>query len=211
MARRYSVKEIFCSPQGEGLRAGTLNVFVRFAGCNLQCTIAKHGFDCDTDFSGGESMSGFEILKTAAGLMPNGPRSVVFTGGEPMQQVTIELLSLFRGSGWYTAIETNGTLEISDRHRALLCWVCCSPKPGEEYNLENVVDEVKFVLQWGQVPEVPDGLIADHLLVSPAFRVFGDDEEDELDPDAVDWCLGFIATNPAYRLSLQTHKWIGVK
>lgn len=120
--KRYGINEVFYSLQGEGMRAGTANVFVRFSGCNLTCNRGEHGFDCDTEFTSGQKMTAQEIFAEAVRLQGEAYRpapkfgsrgdgwcSVIFTGGEPMLQLDDELVRIFKEDGWYVAIETNGT------------------------------------------------------------------------------------------------------
>lgn len=191
------VKEIFLSIQGEGVRAGTAAVFVRFAGCNLTCNEAEHGFDCDTDFKGGEPFSLGLLVDAIRGM--GGPGWIIFTGGEPALQLDQPLVDVLHALGWKLAIETNGTKPLPKN----LDWVCCSPKPGAKVVLRSA-DEVKCVVGTGQDPD-PRCVSGEYWLVSPAFK------GDELDPDAVDWCVRWVKEHPRWRLSLQTHKWIGVR
>lgn len=194
--KRYMIKEIFHSVQGEGLRAGTPAVFVRFAGCNLACNTAEHGFDCDTDFSGGEAYSLGSLIDAVGIPFPVG--WIILTGGEPALQVDQRLVDTLHALGWKLAIETNGTLPLPKG----LNWVCCSPKPGTKPVLYEA-DEVKCVVAAGQEPD-HRGMRGEYL-ISPAFK------GDELDPDAVAWCMEWVLANPRWRLSLQTHKWIGAR
>ncbi|KKM18446.1 hypothetical protein LCGC14_1665560, partial [marine sediment metagenome] len=172
---RYHVAEIFYSLQGEGHRKGTVNVFVRFAGCNLQCNVAEHGFDCDTDFRSRETFANAEDLVDrmlsvwSAGSTHNcyaNPScrsqlpSVILTGGEPTLQVDDALISVLKRERFYIAIETNGTQPV---HRGI-DWVTCSPKT-KELAIERC-DEVKCVLAMGEHPgdfKLPK---ADHYFLS---------------------------------------------
>lgn len=210
---RYMVKEIFYSLQGEGVRAGTPNVFVRFAGCNLACNVADHGFDCDTDFVGGTAYAADE-LETAMRMVAD-PEcdGAILTGGEPSLQVDAALVQYLRAHGWHVAMETNGTRRL----RYGLDWICVSPKPGTTINQLDA-DEVKVVLAAGQ--QLPDLTIkADHYLVSPAFEPCDHDGDCEppacpgyyLNPATLDWAINICLTNPPWRLSCQQHKWWGVR
>lgn len=193
--KRYMVKEIFYSIQGEGVRAGTAAIFVRFAGCNLDCNEDTTGWTCDTDFSGGTSYPLGELLDAVRIIQPSG--WVILTGGEPALQIDQPLVDVFHAAGYRLAVETNGTKELPKG----LDWICCSPK------YEHVVlygfDECKYVLASGQEPGRSYG--AKNLLVSPAFK------GDEPDPDAIAWCVQLVLDNPGWRLSLQTHKFMGVR
>jgi 7-carboxy-7-deazaguanine synthase len=190
---RYLINEIFHSLQGEGVRAGIAHVFVRFAKCNLTCNVAEHGFDCDTDFEHGQ----WHTLDQLVAALPPCPW-VLLTGGEPTLQLDLPLV-LALSKDRRIAIETNGTRFLPIR----LNWVCVSPKPGSNVVLK-VADEVKCVVQAGQTPD-PMGVRSPHYLISPAFK------GDELDPDALAWCIDWVKANPRWRLSCQQHKWWGVR
>jgi len=166
---RYVVKEVFYSLQGEGVRAGTPNVFVRFAGCNLNCRIETRGFDCDTDFVGGEQLSAQELHDLMASLWPRdhaSERWVVMTGGEPCLQLDQPLVDFLHVAGWKIAIETNGTICPPCR----LDWITVSPKGDGKPALMDC-DEVKYVLCKGKEPPAVPALNAKHWLVSPAFAL----------------------------------------
>lgn len=201
MTKRYQVKEVFYSLQGEGVRAGEPSLFVRFAGCNLACSAEREGFDCDTDFVGGTAYTADELELLARRTADPECDWVVFTGGEPALQLDRPLAQLFRAHGWFLAVETNGTRPLPMG----LDWVCCSPKPGAPVVLTEV-DEVKVVLAAGQ-PLPGDGLrpLAKHYLVSPAF------EGDKLPPENLQWAIRLCLENPPWRLSVQQHKAWGVR
>lgn len=195
------VNEIFYSLQGEGHRAGTANVFVRFAGCNLACSLETHGFDCDTEFSGGRKMTLTEVLEEADVLVPLGPRgskAVIFTGGEPLLQVTPEVVRAFKDSGYYVAVETNGTIEAPPE----IDYVAVSPKVAEHAIRVGRADEVRYVRSTGQALPRPSGpwVATAHKFVSPAWGPHG------LDKDALVWCVRLCLENPEWRLSVQQHK-----
>lgn len=193
--KRYLINEIFYSLQGEGVRAGTANLFVRFAKCNLACNVAEHGFDCDTDFEAGDWYERDELL---AELQRTASTWVLLTGGEPSLQVDRPLIDDIHSVGRKVAIETNGTRPLPRG----IDWVCVSPKPGTPIVIP-WADEAKHVLAAGQVPE--RRILANHHLVSPAFK------GDEIDPDALAWCIDWVRTNPTWRLSCQQHKWWGIR
>lgn len=185
---------MFYSLQGEGARAGSANVFVRFSGCNLRCHKVSHGFDCDTDFTSGEDITGQQLLAKARDLGGD-CRSVIFTGGEPALQLDGELVRMFKFDGWYTAIETNGTHVVPGN----LDWVCCSPKPPDDRLVILFCSEVKYVRAYGQpLPEHHPG--APHLFVSPAH------ESADLPERNLQWCINLVKDNPLWRLSVQQHK-----
>lgn len=208
MGRRklYTVNEIFYSLQGEGLRAGTANVFVRFAGCNLQCDIGKSdispgGFVCDTDFKDGKKMTAREIVDECSRLMKRS-RSVIFTGGEPALQLDKDLLFEFKG--WFKAIETNGTRALPPNIK--LDWITLSPKV---YPLAlRFCDELKLVLPAGETP--PDDELwkvsaEQAYLLSPVYH------GNVIDPESLKWCIKMCKQNPEWRLSVQQHKFWGVR
>jgi organic radical activating enzyme len=191
--KRYTIKEMFYSLQGEGVRAGTANVFVRFAGCNLDCNEAVHGFDCDTDFKHGEKMTGEQIYE-AAEMIGRDCGNVIFTGGEPALQLDADLLDIF--VGYHCAIETNGTKPLPPG----LDWITVSPKPPDDMLAVSKCNEVKYVLADGQrVPATPP-IEADHWVVSPAF------EQGIFKGRSLSWCLAVVRDNPRWRLSMQQHK-----
>ena len=191
---RYVVNEIFYSLQGEGVRAGTANLFLRFARCNLACKVETHGFDCDTEFESGRRMTPAEILDELRTLSAD-CRWVVLTGGEPALQVDRELVDALHGAGYRLAIETNGSVELP----AGIDWITVSPKVAEHAIRQRRAHEVKYVRGHGQ--GLPRTVVeADHYLLSPAF------DGDEVDPRALAWCLRLVRENPAWRLSVQQHK-----
>jgi len=209
MTKRYHVNEVFYSVQGEGMRAGTANVFVRFAYCNLECRVepgpkSPGGFDCDTEFASGRALTLDELDEwVCEELLAGGatePDWIIFTGGEPGLQVTDELVDYFHDLGWKLAIETNGSVVIPEG----LDWVTVSPKVAEHAIRQKTADEVKYVRGYGQA--VPESVVvADHYLLSPAFDGM------DLDTRALDWCLRLVKENPTWRLSLQQHKAIKVR
>lgn len=226
----YKVNEIFLSLQGEGVRAGTANVFVRFSGCNLSCAKEEGprspgGFDCDTEFVSGISMSVDDILGEAGRLWgdaTNGRRSVpwiIFTGGEPALQLDVDLLQAVRAAGFKISVETNGSVLLpmdpepvpphvcDSRDRScfsLFDWITVSPKVAEHAVRQLVADEVKYVRARGQGIPRP-AVSAQHLLLSPAFGPRG------VEPEDMAHCIQLVKENPAWRLSCQQHKWWGVR
>ena len=226
----YRVKEIFATLQGEGILAGTPAVFVRFAGCNLwsgreedRARDAARRADgpvacpewCDTDFVGGEEMTADEIVRRVGEAMPTGTL-VVLTGGEPLLQVDPDLIFALHQQfplpiehrGWRVAIETNGTRELP-MHRQAWLWVTVSPKvPPAEIKLRYGA-ELKVV--WPDYdPEAYEHLGTakrfDHLVVQPRAPVGGSLLDPDLERAAAEWCL----KHPSWRLSLQTHKHLGL-
>ena len=190
----YVVNEIFYSLQGEGVRAGTPNLFLRFARCNLTCAVETHGFDCDTEFESGRPLAAEEIVAELRALSP-ACDWVILTGGEPALQVDAALVDALHGAGYKLAIETNGSRELP----AGLDWITVSPKVAEHAIRQRRAHEVKYVRGYGQA--IPRTVVeADHYVISPAF------DGGELDPRTLDWCIRLVRENPPWRLSVQQHK-----
>lgn len=201
----YSVREIFHTLQGEGGQTGRSAVFLRFSGCNLWSGREQDRAEaacrfCDTDFVGGEKFADAETLTRAViDAWPAGagaPRWVVCTGGEPALQLDEALVDALHAAGFAVAVETNGTLDLP----AGLDWVCVSPKAGTRLAVTSG-DELKLVHpQDGARPEDYEGLDFRHFFLQPM------DGRDGATQAAVSHCL----THPKWRLSLQTHKLLGI-
>jgi organic radical activating enzyme len=190
----YVVNEIFYSLQGEGVRAGTPNLFLRFARCNLACRVETHGFDCDTEFESGRRMTLAEI-RAEMTVLSSTCRWVVLTGGEPALQVDRELIDALNEAGYQIAIETNGSVLLPPG----IDWVTVSPKVAEHALRQRTAHEVKYVRGYGQA--IPRTVVeAEHYLISPAF------DGPEVDPRTLDWCIRLVRENPPWRLSVQQHK-----
>ncbi|MGK6319231.1 7-carboxy-7-deazaguanine synthase [Sphingomonas sp. DT-204] len=208
----YAVKELFLTLQGEGVNAGRRAVFVRFAGCNLwsgreQDRASATCRFCDTDFVGTDGAGGGRFAD--AGALAEavtrawGParerRFAVLTGGEPMLQVDDALVDALHAEGFEIAIESNGTLPAHPG----LDWVCISPKAGSEV-VQRSGDELKLV--WPQTGTDVDALETwdfAHFLVQPM-----DSAEAEANREAA---VRFALERPKWRLSLQTHKLLGLR
>ena len=207
----YSVKEMFLSLQGEGAQAGRAMVFLRFAGCNLWSgreedrASAVCSF-CDTDFIGTDGQNGAKFAEAedvvaAAEMLwtaDDGPKWVVATGGEPTLQLDAELVDAFHRAGWLMAIETNGTMPVPPG----VDWVCVSPKADAKV-VQTAGDELKLVYpQERNRPEDFASMSFTHRFLQPCDGA----ELAENTRAAVAYCLA----HPEWRLSVQTHKVVGI-
>lgn len=207
----YHIKEIFLTLQGEGANAGRAAVFCRFSGCNLWSgresdrATAECRF-CDTDFvgvdgvGGGRFMTARELADAVLAHWEGGEdrRLVVLTGGEPMLQVDAALIDALHQHGFEIAIETNGTLEVPDS----IDWICVSPKAGTELR-QTYGHELKVVFpQAGLELDSLKNLRFAHRFVQPM------DGPDVAANTAA--AVAYCRTHPEWRLSLQTHKLIGI-
>ncbi|WP_394647017.1 7-carboxy-7-deazaguanine synthase [uncultured Sphingomonas sp.] len=208
----YAVKEMFLTLQGEGVQAGRRAVFVRFAGCNLwsgreQDRATAICRFCDTDFVGIDGLGGGRFADAAAlvaaveGFWGEGAarRFVVLTGGEPMLQVDDALVAALHAAGFEIAIESNGTLAVHPG----IDWVCISPKAGSE-TIQRSGDELKLV--WPQPGTDIDAIEQwdfANFLLQPL---------DDAAADAnVAAAMAVVMERPRWRLSLQTHKLLGLR
>jgi 7-carboxy-7-deazaguanine synthase (Cx14CxxC type) len=210
----YSVKEIFYTLQGEGANTGRAAVFCRFAGCNLWTgrEADRHKAICqfcDTDFIGTDGVNG-DKFATATELARKvfetwQPKTneracplVVCTGGEPLLQLDDELVKKFHEFGFEVAVETNGT-HLAPR---AVDWICVSPKAGTELVLRSG-NELKLVFpQSGATPEQFENLDFERFFLQPM---------DGLDQaDNILLAIQYCKANPRWRLSLQTHKILGI-
>ena len=196
----YVVNEIFYSLQGEGRKAGTPMVFVRFSDCNLRCSIANAGFDCDTEFMSGREMSAREILSECEALNPH-KGWILFTGGEPGLQLDDALIEAVQEAGWLIAIESNGTVDLP----AGIDWICVSPKSAEHTIRQRKAHEVKYVRRAGMaIPQT--SVTAEHYLISPAFQPDG-----AVSPSDLEWCVKLVKENPSWSLAVQYHKFLNIR
>ena len=210
--KMYTIKEIYLTLQGEGMQTGRRAVFCRFAGCNLWSGLERDRASavcqfCDTDFvgadgpGGGKFRAGEDVARacrdawgTAKGVTP----LVVLTGGEPMLQVDDALIDALHEAGFKIAIESNGTLPVP---RAI-DWICISPKAGAAL-VQNSGDELKLVYpQDGIAPEDVAGLDFRNFLLQPM--------DSEAARENTQAALAYCVKHPQWRLSLQTHKLMGI-
>ena len=208
---KYRIKEIFFTQQGEGKNTGKDFIFVRFSGCNLWSGQEKHRASaickfCDTDFYGTDGINGGkyevkELIKKIKSLWISADSQirVVLTGGEPLLQVDKALVSALKKEDIYIAVETNGTLEAPDG----IDWICMSPKANTEIKLRKG-SEVKVV--YPQKNLNPDNF---NVLDFKNFYIQPMDSENY--EDNVSQSVKYCMQNPNWKLSLQTHKILGIR
>ena len=194
----YPIVEIFHSVQGEAFHAGVPHVFIRFGNCNLRCEW------CDTDFLTYEEM---ELENIVEEVLSYNCKRVIFTGGEPCLQDLETIGKALKIHGINLSVETNGTIKVPE----IIDWICVSPKDQLYPNVgikQRVGDELK-VVYCGQdltlYDELKDGF--DHLFIQPCY----------FENESVEWngknfaqTENLVKENQDWRLSLQTHKWMGV-
>jgi 7-carboxy-7-deazaguanine synthase (Cx14CxxC type) len=204
----YLVKEVFATLQGEGANAGRAAVFCRFAGCNLWSGREEHRADavcrfCDTEFVGTDGPGGgrfadADALAAHVDRVAGATRFTVCTGGEPLLQLDAPLIHALHARGFEIAIETNGTLPVPDG----VDWVCMSPKAQADVVVTRG-DELKLIYrQEGGDPERYEHLAFSHFFLQP---MDGPDRAEHT-AAAIEYCLA----HPRWRLSLQTHKYLGI-
>jgi organic radical activating enzyme len=192
------IVEIFYSLQGEGANTGKPAVFIRLAGCNLNCAY------CDTFWQDGTEMSIVQIL---AEVRKYPSKTLIWTGGEPTLQLTAETLTHF--ADFYDCIETNGTNSVPSG----IHYIACSPKTGIEHLKANFkrVNEWRFPIQKGdKLPNINDLPPADNYFVSPIFE--GNNLlANKKNAENMLFCIDFVKQNPMWRLSFQTHKFLDIE
>ena len=208
----YSVKEVFYTLQGEGLRAGRPAVFCRFAGCNLWTGREEDRLSaicqfCDTDFVGTDGTLGgkFSTAQELADLImqqwPIGKnnRYVVLTGGEPLLQVNKDLIDALHKNEFEIAVETNGTILAPPG----IDWICVSPKSGSEW-IQRTGNELKLV--YPQIGLQPLDVLTvgfEHYLLQPMDNIL----QKQNTIKAIEFCQ----SNPEWKLSVQTHKILEIR
>ena len=194
----YPIVEIFHSVQGEAFHAGVPHVFIRFGNCNLRCEW------CDTDFLTYEEM---ELENIVDEVLSYNCKRVIFTGGEPCLQDLETIGKALKIHGINLSVETNGTIKVPE----IIDWICVSPKDQLYPKVgikQRIGDELK-VVYCGQdltlYDELKDGF--DHLFIQPCY----------FENESVEWngknfaqTENLVKQNQDWRLSLQTHKWMGV-
>lgn len=210
----YSVKEMYYTLQGEGAQSGRAAVFLRFAGCNLwsgreqdrETAVCRF---CDTQFVGTDGINGgkfrdaISLAQAVRRCWPQrstGTPYVVCTGGEPLLQLDTEAIAALHGEGFEVAIETNGTLSAPGG----IDWICVSPKAGAGV-VQQTGDELKLVYPQQEAAAQPENFRDwrfRHFFLQP----LDDDNRQANTQAAIDYCLH----HPQWKLSLQTHKMIGI-
>lgn len=207
----YKIKEIYYTIQGEGYHTGRPAVFCRFAGCNLWSgreedrdkAVCKF---CDTDFWGTDGINGgkysaLELASTILSLWPSHSDQKVFvvcTGGEPALQLDSVLVDTFHNAGFEIAIESNGTVPLADN----IDWICISPKANSTLVVTHG-NELKLVYpQPENKPEDYKDLHFDHFYLQPL--------DDQCQQENIKKSLQYCLSHPWWKLSIQTHKVIGI-
>ena len=209
--KKYSVKEIFITLQGEGFNTGKTAIFCRFAGCNLWTGKSKDKENatcnfCDTDFVGTNGLNGGkyslnELVNKVKALWNSKKEKkfIVFTGGEPLLQLDSNLVDILKKNNFFVAIETNGTINPPDN----IDWICVSPKVKSKLKVKNG-NEIKLVYpQENMKIKEYEKLNFKHFYIQPL------DNKNYLANKAK--AINFVIKNPNWKLSLQTHKYIGIR
>lgn len=229
---QYKIKELFYTLQGEGAHAGRPAVFCRFSKCNLwngreESRAASICNFCDTDFNGTDGQNGGiytakQLVDLICQLWPGELPSqctdikpyIVCTGGEPILQLDEYLIDHFHVAGFEVAVETNGTLPLPPG----IDWVCFSPKGSSKVVIDRC-DELKLVFpQPDALPERFESIRATHYYLQPMAdpTVIANDAANDIEnannlnqsntQKALEYCM----SNPRWKLSLQTHKWLNI-
>jgi 7-carboxy-7-deazaguanine synthase len=194
---KLKISEIFYSLQGEGARIGTPTVFIRTSGCKTKFACAASGIKCDTEFESGKEVSIEDIelwIKTHA----NQCNEITWTGGEPLDQLTEDIVAYFKQKGFYQAIETSG-LQPAIKG---LDFICVSPKVAEHIvakNFPDGVNELRYVRHKGQSIPQPS-IKAEHYWISPHSDGFN------INTENLKHCIQLCIENGKWKLSLQNHK-----
>lgn len=210
--KRYRIKEVFATLQGEGALSGSAAVFLRFTGCNAWSGLAPHrerdlgrtgascAMWCDTDFVGGETLALDAVVERVLAVgdaHPTRPQLVVCTGGEPLLQLDAPLIAALRSQGLRVAVETNGSVAAPD-----VDWLCVSPKWLDTRWVQTGGDELKLVVPAYNPDAVWDFFpVFNHYFVQPQDGCLGSTEQ----------ALQVVRRDPRWRLSMQTHKLLGLR
>lgn len=194
-----NISEIFYSIQGEGLRVGTANIFIRTQGCKAAAACYASGIRCDTEFESGKKMT---LKELEMAIKKYDCHNIIWTGGEPAQQLTEEVIEYFSKLGYYQCIETSGLFPVPEG----IDYVVVSPKVAEHVikkNFPSGCHELRYVRHKGQ--QIPKPLInAVSLFISPHFDGYTQNEEN------IRHCIELVLKNPQWRLSIQSHKLLNV-
>jgi organic radical activating enzyme len=178
------VNEIFYSLQGEGARAGSPNIFIRLAGCNLRCAF------CDTEF---ESFITLKLSNILTEIQKFNCKNIIWTGGEPALQLTYDIVDYFKSQGYFQAIETNGMFELPNN----LDWITVSPKSNKI--VPQKINEIKCLIKKGD--NLPNYNNFDCIKwLSPI------NDKDEINYDNLNYCIKLVLENPKWNLTTQYHK-----
>jgi 7-carboxy-7-deazaguanine synthase len=192
---KLKVSEIFYSLQGEGARSGTPTIFIRLSGCKAKNACFAMGIKCDTEFESGEFMDIEEILQWCN---ITGCKEITWTGGEPLDQLTEEIIQYFKENGYYQAIETSGLHSCPNG----IDFICVSPKVAEHViakNFPNGVSELRYVRHKGQSIPAPS-ISASHYWISPHSDGW------EINSENLKHCIQLCKDFPKWKLSIQQHK-----
>ncbi|MCY0965148.1 7-carboxy-7-deazaguanine synthase [Parathalassolituus penaei] len=218
-SKTYRVKEIFYSLQGEGAQTGRPSIFCRFSKCNLWNGREDSRVDavcnfCDTDFVGTDGQNGGtfncdELTSFLKSMWPSNNSTspyIVFTGGEPALQLDETLVEACHACGFEVAIETNGTLPLP----AGIDWICLSPK-GKSDVVVDTCNELKLVYpQADALPERFEHVQAQHYYLQPMANLGDNEISTSVTRERVKATIEYCLTHPRWKLSLQTHKWLGI-
>ena len=207
----YKIKEIYYTLQGEGFHTGRPSIFIRFSGCNLWTGLEKDRrtatcFWCDTDFVGTDGINGGkytsgQLKEIILSLWPKDQSStpyVVCTGGEPLLQMDDDLIFSIHDAGFEIGIETNGTINPPKN----IDWVCVSPKAKTNLIIKKG-NELKIVYpQYGMNPKKYEDLEFEHFFIQPM--------DGKNQKNAIKKSKEFVMKHPLWKLSLQTHKTMGI-
>ena len=207
----YSIKELYYTIQGEGHHTGKPAIFLRFSGCNLWSGLEKDRETaicrfCDTDFWGTDGVNGGkytvdDLAKSCRDLWPKESTQrpfIVCTGGEPLLQLDTDLIKALHDVGFFIAIESNGTLPIPHG----IDWICISPKAKADLKVTSG-HELKVVYpQAGTNLDKLKEYNFEHYFLQPL--------DDENQDENIKECIAFCLKNPQWKLSLQTHKLLGI-
>lgn len=189
------VNETFYSLQGEGARAGSANIFIRLQGCKTQNACFSAGIRCDTEFESGSQRTLQEIFENIQFVTC---KNIIWTGGEPAQQLTPDIVQFFKDKGYWQAIETSGLFKVPEN----LDWISLSPKVAEHVIKKNFkrVNELRYVRHSGQSIPQPQ-IEADHYYISPHS------DGADINSENLKHCIELVKQNSdQWKLSIQQHK-----